>query len=113
MATARPTNTTRQRTCNRPRNDQVNSQQPDTSIITNSARSGVSTPTARHGGRGGSNSQAKKKGGSRRPGTNSLWLLPSGPDQVGDSAVRRLPAAHMVTNPLSRKRKRVYPSLSV
>ena len=36
-----------------------------------------------------------KAGGSRRPGTKSLWLLPSGPDQVGDSAVRRLPAAHM------------------
>ena len=36
------------------------------------------------------------KGGSRRPGTKSLWLLPSGPDQVGDSAVRRLPDAHMV-----------------
>src|SRR3954470_10886744 len=34
-------------------------------------------------------------GGSRRPGTKSLWLLPSGPDQVGDSAVRRLPGAHM------------------
>ena len=32
-------------------------------------------------------------GGSRRPGTKSLWLLPSGSDQVGDSAVRRLPRA--------------------
>src|SRR4029079_9513985 len=33
--------------------------------------------------------------GSRRPGTKSLWLLPSGPDQIGDSAVRRLRVAHM------------------
>src|SRR5205085_8917902 len=37
----------------------------------------------------------KKEGGSRRPGTKSLWLLPSGSDQVGDSAVRRLPNGHM------------------
>src|SRR3954471_20116551 len=36
-----------------------------------------------------------EEGGSRRPGTKSLWLLPSGSDQVGDSAVRRLPSAHM------------------
>ena len=31
-----------------------------------------------------------------RPGTKSLWLLPSGPDQVGDSPVRPAPARHMV-----------------
>src|SRR5687768_13853454 len=31
-----------------------------------------------------------------RPGTKSLWLLPSGSDQVGDSTVRPTPAAHMV-----------------
>ena len=31
-----------------------------------------------------------------RPGTKSLWLLPSGSDQVGDSPVRPTPAAHMV-----------------
>jgi len=42
-------------------------------------------------------------GGSRRPGTKSLWLLPSGPDQVGDSAVRRLPNAHMVEPRMQRK----------
>src|SRR5206468_12208629 len=42
-------------------------------------------------------------GGSRRPGTKSLWLLPSGPDQVGDSAVRRLPFAHMGKGRLPRK----------
>src|SRR3954453_22497026 len=36
-----------------------------------------------------------EEGGSRRPGTKSLWLLPSGSDQVGDSAVRRLPGGHM------------------
>src|SRR6478735_8685733 len=42
-------------------------------------------------------------GGSRRPGTKSLWLLPSGSDQVGDSAVRRLPAAHMGQDWLSCK----------
>src|SRR3954464_12200732 len=47
-----------------------------------------------HAGRVGANSQAKR-GGSRRPGTKSLWLLPSGSDQVGDSAVRRLPTADM------------------
>ena len=35
----------------------------------------------------------RARGGSRRPGTKSLWLLPSGSDQVGDSAVRRLPRA--------------------
>src|SRR6185295_6627434 len=45
----------------------------------------------------------KLVGGSRRPGTKSLWLLPSGSDQVGDSAVRRLPSAHMVDKPLRRK----------
>ena len=33
-----------------------------------------------------------------RPETKSLWLLPSGPDQVGDSLVRPTPAAHMVVN---------------
>ena len=30
-----------------------------------------------------------------RPETKSLWLLPSGSDQVGDSLVRPTPAAHM------------------
>src|SRR5689334_24419543 len=44
----------------------------------------------------GAQFQRKLQGGSRRPGTKSLWLLPSGPDQVGDSAVRRLPSGHMV-----------------
>ena len=44
-----------------------------------------------------------REGGSRRPGTKSLWLLPSGPDQVGDSAVRRLPRGHMVRSAASRK----------
>jgi hypothetical protein len=47
--------------------------------------------------------QRKPKGGSRRPGTNSLWLLPSGPDQVGDSAVRRLPRWDMGEPPPVRK----------
>src|ERR1700757_2374134 len=42
-------------------------------------------------------------GGSRRPGTKSLWLLPSGPDQVGDSAVRRLPSPDMVEGYTLRK----------
>jgi hypothetical protein len=42
-------------------------------------------------------------GGSRRPGTKSLWLLPSGPDQVGDSAVRRLPRGHMGEDVRARK----------
>ena len=30
-----------------------------------------------------------------RPGAKSLWLLPSGSDQVGDDPVRPTPAAHM------------------
>ena len=30
-----------------------------------------------------------------RPGAKSLWLLPSGPDQVGDDPVRQTPTAHM------------------
>jgi len=30
-----------------------------------------------------------------RPGAKSLWLLPSGPDQVGDNAVRPTPAVDM------------------
>src|SRR4051812_33886029 len=30
-----------------------------------------------------------------RPVAKSLWLLPSGPDQVGDDHVRPTPAAHM------------------
>ena len=30
-----------------------------------------------------------------RPEAKSLWLLPSGPDQVGDSLVRPTPGAHM------------------
>ena len=38
-----------------------------------------------------------------RPETKSLWLLPSGPDQVGDSLVRPTPAAHMGEVPVSRK----------
>ena len=33
--------------------------------------------------------------GAERPGTKSLWLLPSGSDQVGDSPVRPTPGAHM------------------
>jgi hypothetical protein len=33
--------------------------------------------------------------GAERPETKSLWLLPSGSDQVGDSLVRPTPAAHM------------------
>ncbi len=38
----------------------------------------------------------KRKGGSRDdPELNSLRLLPSGPDRVGESAVRPTPAAHM------------------
>src|SRR4051794_13034384 len=48
-------------------------------------------------------------GGSRRPGTNSLWLLPSGPDQVGDSAVRRLPWAHMALIAAFDKRSAAHP----
>jgi hypothetical protein len=32
-----------------------------------------------------------------------LWLLPSGSDQIGDSAVRRLPLAHMGEGRLPRK----------
>ena len=55
----------------------------------------IGSPPASSCGRGRRRSKARK-GGSRRPGTKSLWLLPSGPDQVGDSAVRRLPRAHMV-----------------
>src|SRR5688500_1090068 len=31
-----------------------------------------------------------------RPEAKSLWLLPSGPDQVGDCSVRPTPGAHMV-----------------
>src|SRR6185437_4936791 len=46
---------------------------------------------------------SKKEGGSRRPGAKSLWLLPSGPDQVGDSAVRRLPRSDMVERSFARK----------
>src|SRR6185437_8654075 len=68
------------------------------------SKSVMATPV-RHCGRGQTSSEAGK-GGSRRPGTKSLWLLPSGPDQVGDSAVRRLPSVHMGTNRLSRKRER-------
>ena len=30
-----------------------------------------------------------------RPEAISLWLLPSGPDQVGDGLVRPTPGAHM------------------
>jgi hypothetical protein len=52
---------------------------------------------------GGHEIPNEKGGGSRRPGTKSLWLLPSGPDQVGDSAVRRLPRRHMVERPFSCK----------
>ena len=46
--------------------------------------------------------RAMLDGGSRRPGTKSLWLLPSGPDQVGDSAVRRLPSAAYGWKPVQR-----------
>jgi hypothetical protein len=30
-----------------------------------------------------------------RPEAKSLWLLPSGPDQIGDGLARPTPAAHM------------------
>src|SRR6185503_20640846 len=33
--------------------------------------------------------------GAERPEAISLWLLPSGPDQVGDGLVRPTPGAHM------------------
>jgi len=41
--------------------------------------------------------------GAERPETKSLWLLPSGPDQVGDSLVRPTPGAHMGQAPWARK----------
>src|SRR6185437_3407282 len=65
------------------------------------SKSVMATPV-RHCGRGQKSSEAGK-GGSRRHGTTSLLLLPSGPDQVGDSAVRRLPARHMVEGASSCK----------
>ena len=37
------------------------------------------------------------------PEAISLWLLPSGPDQVGDYLVRPTPAAHMGEDPGARK----------
>jgi hypothetical protein len=41
--------------------------------------------------------------GAERPETKSLWLLPSGSDQVGDSLVRPTPAAHMGEDHVLRK----------
>ncbi len=32
-----------------------------------------------------------RKVGAERPGANSLWLLPSGPDQIGECTVRPTP----------------------
>src|SRR3546814_10088079 len=42
--------------------------------------------------------------GPERPAANSLWLLPSGPDQVGEYYVRPTPVRHMGDLMAGRKR---------